>query len=76
MHTLQKMTASLHAKIEEQANQLLEMEDELQATEDAKLRLEVNMTALRTQYDRDILAKEESGEDKKRSLTRMVTIYI
>lgn len=71
---MQKMTASLNAKIEEQANQLLEMEDELQTTEDAKLRLEVNMTALKTQYDRDIMAKEENSEDKKRSLIRQVIL--
>jgi hypothetical protein len=30
------------------------LEDELQFTEDAKLRLEVNMQALRTQFERDL----------------------
>lgn len=54
--------------------QIEELEDELQATEDAKLRLEVNMQALRAQFERDLQAKEEEGEEKKRSLLRQVCV--
>ena len=53
--------------------QLEELEDELQATEDAKLRLEVNMQAMKAQYDRDLAGKDEMGEEKKRALVKQVT---
>ena len=58
--------------MEEQRTQIEELEDELQATEDAKLRLEVNMQALKAQYDREIQNKDEQGEEKKRALIRQV----
>lgn len=44
----------LESQLVEQKAQNEELEDELQMTEDAKLRLEVNMQALRTQFERDI----------------------
>ena len=49
-----------------------ELEDELQATEDQKMRLEVNMQALKTQYERDLQAKEEAGEEKRRGMTKQL----
>lgn len=52
--------------------QLEELEDELQATEDAKLRLEVNMQAMKAQFDRDLQLREEQGEEKKRALIKQV----
>ena len=52
--------------------QLEELEDELQATEDAKLRLEVNMQAMKAQYYRDLAGKDEMGEEKKRALVKQV----
>ena len=52
--------------------QLEELEDELQATEDAKLRLEVNMQAMKAQYDRDLAGRDEMGEEKKRALVKQV----
>ena len=56
--------------------QLEELEDELQATEDAKLRLEVNMQAMKAQAERDLLARDEQGEEKKRALVKQVrTLY-
>lgn len=53
--------------------QLEELEDELQAAEDAKLRLEVNMQALKAQFDRDLQGRDEMGEEKKRQLVKQVT---
>ena len=41
-----------HFQVEEQKTQIEELEDELQATEDAKMRLEVNMQAMKAQFDR------------------------
>lgn len=46
------------------------MEDDLQMTEDVKLRLEVNMQALRAQFERDLHAKEEQAEEKRRGLVK------
>uniref|UniRef100_A0A8C4I5J5 Myosin, heavy chain 10, non-muscle n=1 Tax=Dicentrarchus labrax TaxID=13489 RepID=A0A8C4I5J5_DICLA len=44
----------------------------LQATEDAKLRLEVNMQAMKAQFDRDLQSRDEQGEEKKRALVKQV----
>lgn len=52
--------------------QLEELEDELQAAEDAKLRLEVNMQALKAQFERDLQGRDEMGEEKKRQLIKQV----
>lgn len=52
--------------------QLEELEDELQAAEDAKLRLEVNMQALKAQFERDLQGRDEQGEEKKRQLIKQV----
>lgn len=52
--------------------QLEELEDELQAAEDAKLRLEVNMQALKGQFERDLQARDEQNEEKKRQLLKQV----
>lgn len=52
--------------------QLEELEDELQATEDAKLRLEVNMQAMKAQFERDLQTRDEQNEEKKRLLIKQV----
>ena len=36
------------------------------------MRLEVNMQALKTQYERDLQAKEESGEEKRRGMGKQI----
>ena len=51
---MEKAKRALEAQLVEQKAQNEELEDELQITEDAKLRLEVNMQALRTQFERDL----------------------
>lgn len=53
--------------------QLEELEDELQATEDAKLRLEVNMQAMKAQFERDLQTRDEQNEEKKRLLVKQVS---
>lgn len=58
--------------MEEMRTQLEELEDELQATEDAKLRLEVNMQAMKAQFERDLQARDEQNEEKKRMLVKQV----
>jgi myosin protein heavy chain len=72
VHELEKAKRALEAQVEAQRTQIEELEDELQVTEDAKLRLEVNMQALKAQIERDLQAKEEQGEEGKRSLIRQL----
>ncbi|XP_076585808.1 myosin-10 isoform X5 [Chaetodon auriga] len=72
VHELEKSKRTLEQQVEEMRTQLEELEDELQATEDAKLRLEVNMQAMKAQFDRDLQARDEQGEEKKRALIKQV----
>lgn len=72
MHELEKSKRTLEQQVEEMRTQLEELEDELQATEDAKLRLEVNMQAMKAQFDRDLQARDEQNEEKKRALVKQV----
>ena len=69
---MEKAKRTLENQVEEQRTQIEELEDELQATEDAKLRLEVNMQALKAQFEREMAAKEDMGEEKKKALIRQV----
>uniref|UniRef100_A0A8C4IHV3 Myosin-9 n=1 Tax=Dicentrarchus labrax TaxID=13489 RepID=A0A8C4IHV3_DICLA len=72
VHELEKSKRAMDQQLEEMKTQLEELEDELQATEDAKLRLEVNMQAMKAQYERDLAGRDEMGEEKKRSLIKQV----
>ncbi|XP_073350325.1 myosin-9-like isoform X2 [Pagrus major] len=72
VHELEKGKRAMEQQLEEMRTQLEELEDELQATEDAKLRLEVNMQALKAQYERDLAGRDEMGEEKKRALIKQV----
>jgi len=69
---LEKAKRALENQLEAQRTQIEELEDELQVTEDAKLRLEVNMQALKAQIERDLQNKEEEGEEGKRAMLRQV----
>ncbi|KAM3915796.1 myosin-11 isoform 4-T4 [Leptodactylus fuscus] len=75
VHDLEKSKRALEQQVEEMKTQLEELEDELQATEDAKLRLEVNMQALKAQFDRDLQARDEQNEEKRRQLVKQVHEY-
>ncbi|KAK7939054.1 hypothetical protein WMY93_002380 [Mugilogobius chulae] len=72
VHELEKSKRTLEQQLEEMKTQLEELEDELQATEDAKLRLEVNMQALKAQYERDLQGRDEQSDEKKRALLKQV----
>lgn len=56
--------------------QLEELEDELQVTEDAKLRVEVNLQAAKTQFERDLSAREEQAEEKRRHIVKQVRGFL
>uniref|UniRef100_A0A8C3ALG0 Myosin heavy chain 9 n=1 Tax=Cyclopterus lumpus TaxID=8103 RepID=A0A8C3ALG0_CYCLU len=72
VHELEKAKRAMEQQLEEMKTQLEELEDELQGTEDAKLRLEVNMQAMKAQYERDLSGRDEMGEEKKRALVKQV----
>ncbi|KAJ8384012.1 hypothetical protein AAFF_G00212560 [Aldrovandia affinis] len=72
VHELEKAKRGLDAQVEELQVQVEELEDELQAAEDAKLRLEVNLQALKLQGERELQGQYEQGEEKKRQLLKQV----
>uniref|UniRef100_F6QF55 Myosin, heavy chain 10, non-muscle n=1 Tax=Xenopus tropicalis TaxID=8364 RepID=F6QF55_XENTR len=72
VHELEKSKRALEQQVEEMRTQLEELEDELQGTEDAKLRLEVNMQAMKAQFERDLQTRDEQNEEKKRALVKQV----
>lgn len=72
VHELEKAKRALESQLAELKAQNEELEDDLQLTEDAKLRLEVNTQALRTQFERDLQAKEEQAEEKRRGLIKQL----
>ncbi|KAK2492085.1 hypothetical protein MC885_019740, partial [Smutsia gigantea] len=65
-----------HRVAEQAANdlrtQVTELEDELTAAEDAKLRLEVTVQALKAQHERDLQGRDEAGEDRRRQLAKQL----
>ncbi|XP_022242820.1 myosin heavy chain, non-muscle-like [Limulus polyphemus] len=72
VHELEKAKRVLESQLAEQKTQIEELEDELQLTEDAKLRLEVNMQAMKSQFERDLQAKDEQAEEKRKALIKQL----
>ena len=71
-HELERSKRLLDSQLEEMKTQLEELEDELQVTEDAKLRLEVNLQAAKANFEREMAAKEEQSEEKRRTILKQV----
>lgn len=71
---MEKAKRLVEQQLAEQKTQVEELEDELQATEDAKLRLEVNMQAQKAEFDRQLAAKDEAVEEGRRGLIKQVMI--
>jgi Myosin tail len=76
VHELEKARRLLESQLAEQRTQIEELEDELQVSEDARLRLEVNMQAIKTQLERELQAKDEQVEEGKRTLIRQVCLFV
>lgn len=72
VHDLEKAKRSLESQVAEQKTHIEELEDELQMAEDAKLRLEVNMQALKSQHDRDLQGRDMQVEEVRRTFMRQV----
>lgn len=76
VHELEKAKRSLEQQLAEMKQSYEELEDELQATEDAKLRNDVNMQALKTQFDRELQARDEQNEEKRKGLLKQVIMMM
>ncbi|XP_016122315.1 myosin-9a [Sinocyclocheilus grahami] len=72
VHELERAKRGMEQQLVEMKTQLEELEDELQLTEDAKLRLEVNMQAIKAQFERDLQSRDEQGEEKRKQLVKQV----
>lgn len=58
--------------MEDQKQHIIELEDELQTSGDARLRLDVNIGALKQQMEKIQLEFEREIEDRTRTLTRRI----
>ena len=76
VHELEKAKRALEQQLAEQKTTIEELEDEVQVTEDARLRLEVNLQAYKAQCERDLAAKDEQHEEDQKSLLRQVNIIL
>ncbi|KAM3922222.1 myosin-10-like isoform 4-T4 [Leptodactylus fuscus] len=72
VHELERAKRALEQQVQEMKTQIEELEDELQAIEDGKLRLEVNMQAMKAQFDRDLQNRDDSNDEKKKLLFKQV----
>ncbi|XP_068097119.1 myosin-10-like isoform X6 [Hyperolius riggenbachi] len=72
VHELERAKRALEQQVQEMKTQLEELEDELQAIEDGKLRLEVNMQAMKAQFERDLQNRDDSNDEKKKLLFKQV----
>ncbi|XP_039258979.2 uncharacterized protein LOC120335527 isoform X2 [Styela clava] len=72
VHELERQKRALDSQLDEMKTQLEELEDELQVTEDAKLRIEVNLQAAKAGYERDLAAREEQSEEKRRHIVKQL----
>ncbi|XP_074873864.1 myosin-10-like isoform X4 [Carettochelys insculpta] len=72
VHELERSKRALEQQVQEMRAQLEELEDELQATEDGKLRLEVNLQAMKAQHERELQSRDDANDDKKKLLAKQV----
>lgn len=72
VHELERARRVAEQAANDLRTQVTELEDELTAAEDAKLRLEVTMQALKAQHERDLQGRDETGEERRRQLAKQV----
>ncbi|KAG7336017.1 hypothetical protein KOW79_000710 [Hemibagrus wyckioides] len=72
VHELERSRHALEVESQSLKEQTQELEEELAEAENSRLRLEVTLQALRAQFEREISAKEEKGEEKRRALNKQV----
>uniref|UniRef100_A0A7E4W5I9 Myosin motor domain-containing protein n=1 Tax=Panagrellus redivivus TaxID=6233 RepID=A0A7E4W5I9_PANRE len=71
-HDLERQIREYENERSEIRLQMEELEDNLQASEDRCLRMEVNANALKADHERALAAKDQDVEDRKRQLQKMV----
>ena len=59
-------------QLKEREKQMKELEKELQIAREDKLRIEMNLQAAKSQFDRDLAARDEQNEEKTRALLKQV----
>nr|XP_020742587.1 myosin-14 [Odocoileus virginianus texanus] len=72
VHELERARRVAEQAASDLRTQVTELEDELTAAEDAKLRLEVTMQALKAQHERDLQGRDEAGEERRRQLAKQL----
>ncbi|KRY93099.1 Myosin heavy chain, non-muscle [Trichinella pseudospiralis] len=73
VHELEKAIRALDDTVASQKVHITELEDALQLTEDARLRLEVNLQALRTEHERTLQTKESDANEKRKQLLKQIS---
>lgn len=72
MHGLEKAKRDLETQLLDKKAIIDELEDAVQLSEDARLRLEVNLQASKAEYDRSIQAKDAEIEEKRKGYLKQV----
>lgn len=74
MHELERARRNLETEAQGLRIQTQELEEELAEVENSRLRLEVTLQALKAQFERELSASEEKGEEKRRALSKQVRV--
>ncbi len=72
VHDLEKTKRQLEQLLVDQKSQMEELEDGIQLSEDARLRLEVNLQAAKAEMERAVQQKDNEAEEKRRQLIKQV----
>lgn len=72
VHELERARRVAEQAASDLRTQVTELEDELTAAEDAKLRLEVTVQALKAQHERDLQGRDDAGEERRRQLAKQL----
>lgn len=73
VHELERTRRNLETEAQSLRVQTQELEEELAEVENCRLRLEVTLQALKAQFERELSASEEKGEEKRRALSKQVS---
>lgn len=76
MHELERTRRNLETEAQSLRVQTQELEEELAEVENSRLRLEVTLQALKAQFERELSASEEKGEEKRRALSKQVRVSV
>uniref|UniRef100_A0AC35UHW0 Myosin motor domain-containing protein n=1 Tax=Rhabditophanes sp. KR3021 TaxID=114890 RepID=A0AC35UHW0_9BILA len=72
VHELEKNKRLLEAELLHYKSQVEELDEAMQNAEDHRLRQEVNSQALKNDFDRNLAAKEQEGEEKRKLLQKTI----